>query len=289
MRLSYPLLFFSITLFLFCLILSSPIQAQEDYPIGSVITITLQNGQKISGELISKTDREIRMKKGKEITRIPIANIAYMSQSETGIEPEIAYLQDRYFLFSSAIPMDKGDIYYRNMNVFFNAFSIGVTSNFSIAGGFETLTLLAGEFPTVFIAPKFNVPVTKNVYLGVNSISYFRSEFFVSALFGNATIGNESYNINLGIGFGIDGIESVSSAFYTLSGIAKISNKVSLMAELISVDAFNDFFSSFVSLNARIKLRGDIFLDVGFIRIGEFDGTFNLPTVGIALPISKSN
>ncbi len=269
-------------------VITVPILAQEDIPLGSKVTIVMNNGSQISGELVSKTELEIRIRKGEEVTSIPMSNVSYVSYTDENTMSIQGALQDRYYLFSSAMPMDKGDIYYRNLNVFINTFSFGVTSNFSVAGGIETISLIAGEFPTFIIAPKFNVPVAKNFHLGVTSVSYLRDDFFISTVFGNGTFGNTSNNVSLGVGFGVDGVESTSSAFYTLSGIVKLSNKVSLMGEFISIDAFNDFFSNFFNINARIKFKGDVFFDIGFMRVNEFGDQSLLPTVGVAAPIKKS-
>ena len=269
-------------------VITSHVLAQEEIPLGSKVIIVMNNGTQISGELVSKTEFEVRIRVGEEVTSILMSNVSYVSYTDENIMSNQGALQDRYYLFSSAMPMDKGDIYYRNLNVFINTFSYGVTSNFSIAGGIETIILIAGEFPTFIFAPKLNVPVAKNFHLGVTSVSYFRNEFFVSTVFGNGTYGNTLNNVSLGIGFGVDGVESASSAFYTLSGIVKLSNKVSLMGEFITIDALNDFFSNFFNINARIKFKGDVFFDIGFMRVNDFDDRTLLPTVGVAAPIKKS-
>ena len=200
--------------------------------------------QSISGKLLLITEKEIviqsatmgeiRLQKENIKSMIPVLSI---DEKKSGIwfaNPN----PSKYLLGNSAIPMEKNTGYYQNTWIFVNSFSYAFTKNFSLAGGFEIFSILAGgEGPYAFyINPKVSFKVAKNFYAGGN-ILYANTiktveEFGGLATFNAfATYGNKNNNITGAMGFGWADGEFSPKPVIIVSGMVRASKRIAFVSE----------------------------------------------------------
>jgi hypothetical protein len=262
------------------------LHAQETLEKGQIVTITLSNQEKITGKVISEDDAYLYLMVKSEKLSIPKKNILYHSiaSDEDIKEGEYKDYADQYFLTPSAIPVSKGEIYYRNIDLFGHLFSFGVTERFSINAGFESLSLFAGETPVFIFTPKYSIPLNEKLRIGLGASSFIHEDDFGAFLFGNGTIGNSKNNLTLGLGLATDGDEVVDQPLFFLGYAVSISERFGFYGDYISIPIFDDDdYEGILTFNMRIKFRGGIAFDIGAGTNSGFDGA--IPSLAVILPI----
>lgn len=177
------------------------------------------------------------------------ANIVYTDQGKveynseqvkkiTKIKPVSQFgfenpIPTKYFLGPSAIPLKKGTSYYNNQGVIFNSVQTGVSNNISIGGGLEFLSLFVSGSPLLYGNIKISASASDRFHYGGGLITGgilgfddYGSEFFV-APYAMITVGNYDHNLTFG-GGGV--LESYPFGVFTLSGMTRVSRKVSLIS-----------------------------------------------------------
>jgi hypothetical protein len=258
------------------------INAQQNITgeISKKYQITLNDGSTISGKLLSITDKEVVIESGSigEV-RLPKENIKSMiivssyDEKKTGIwfpNPN----PTKYLLGSSAIPLEKNNGYYQNTWIFFNSFSYAFTKNFSLSGGFEIFSVLAGgDGPYVFfINPKVSFKVANNFYAGGNvlyattirTIEEFKGLGTINAF---GTYGNKNNNITGALGWGWADGEFSSKPVITISGMTRVSKRIAIISEnwLVPETATNGGYYGLFSYGIRF-LGEKISIDLAFIN-----------------------
>ncbi|MFM6956943.1 MAG: hypothetical protein ACKOX1_10410 [Ignavibacteria bacterium] len=144
----------------------------------------------------------------------------------------------RYLFAPSAFNLKQGEGYYQNTYLFINTFNYGITDNFSMGLGFEFIStfasLGASDFdPIYFLTPKYSMQVAENVRVGVGvlygKISDDIGGFGVG--YGLVTYGNPEHNATLGLGFGFFDGELSGDPVITISGMTRLSKRISLVTE----------------------------------------------------------
>lgn len=149
----------------------------------------------------------------------------------------------RYFFAPSAIMLKKGEGYYQNTYLGLNSVNYGLNKYVTIGGGieiFSTFGMLAsnGQFkPTLFITPKVGIPLGKNFYGAIGSMSGYVGAGDV--LFGmhylTGTYGNTERNISVGLGMlgarAQGQVERLNSPVLAFSGMARLTNRLSFVSE----------------------------------------------------------
>jgi len=212
--------------------------------ISKTYQITLNDGSTISGKLLSITNREVIIASGSmgEV-RLQKENIKSMvlvssfDEKKSGIwfpNPN----PTKYLLGNSAIPLEKNTGYYQNTWIFFNTFSYAFTNNFSVSGGFEIFSIMAGgDGPyAFFINPKVSFKVANNFYAGGN-VLYANTIKTVDEFGGLGTInafgtyGNKNNNITGAVGWGWADGEFSSKPLITISGMTRVSKRIAFVSE----------------------------------------------------------
>jgi hypothetical protein len=212
--------------------------------ISKTYQVTLNDGSVISGKLMSITDREVIISSSSmgEIN-IQKENIKTMVQVLDINEKKSGVWFDnpnpsKYLLGNSAIPLEKHTGYYQNAWIFVNSFSYAFTKNFSLAGGFEIASLLAGgDGPYAFyINPKASFKIARNFYAGgnilyANTIKTVEDFGGLATLNAFATYGNKNNNITGAVGFGwADGTFSPRPVMI-ISGMVRASKRIAFVSE----------------------------------------------------------
>jgi len=187
--------------------------------------------------------------------------------------------ETRYLFAPSAINLKKGEGYYQNTYLLLHSFNYGITDNFSIGGGFEflsTIGLIGDSYfnPICFITPKLGFQVQEKLYLGVGMLIGNVpgiTPLIMSYVLG--TYGDTEDNITLGIGMSSAELNLPKSPVYALSGMTRISKRMSLITEnwILPFDIYKPIFSY------GIRFSGEqMSADFALINNGDFAEDFIL-------------
>lgn len=223
-----------------------PLSAQQKVQgePGKTYQFTMNDGSVVSGKLISDTEREIVIQSGSmgeirlEKSNIRSMTVVSTSDLKTGGVWFANPNPSKYLIGSSAIPLEKKTGYYQNTWIFVNSACYAFTNNFSVSGGFEILSILAGgDGPFVFfINPKASFKIADNFYAGGN-ILYANTLKTVDEFGGLATLngfftyGNTNNNITAAAGWGWADGEFSSKPILSISGMTRVSKRIAFVSE----------------------------------------------------------
>jgi hypothetical protein len=252
--------------------------------INKTYKITLNDGSVVSGKLLLITEKdivissaamgEIHLQKQNIKSMTPVLDI---NEKKSGIwfdNPN----PSKYLLGNSAIPMEKHTGYYQNTWLFVNSFSYAFTKNFSLAGGFEIFSLLAGgEGPYAFyINPKASFRIAKNFYAGgnilyVNTIKTAEEFGGLATLNAFATYGNKNNNLTGAVGFGWADGEFSPRPVMIVSGMVRASKRIAFVSENWAVPKLDDetteTYGYYGIFSYGIRFLGEkISVDLAFIN-----------------------
>ena len=209
----------------------------------SLIKIKGDAGLTYVGTIIERNDKEIiLLTEGKTKVHIPIETIQDIRSIPSSHFHDGEYWfpnpnETRYLYAPSAFNLKKGEGYYQNTYLFINSFNYGFTDNFSFGVGFEFLSIFGsfgGDFnPIFFLTPKYSMQVSENLRVGIGvlygNVSNLVGGFGVG--YGLATYGNPEHNATLGLGFGFFDGDFSTDPVITISGMTRISRRISLVTE----------------------------------------------------------
>jgi hypothetical protein len=233
----------------FCMVLfSAGAQAQkkfDNYEFDSSMTyiIKLKDGTEFIGKVTEKKAGTIVMRTTSvPHVEVPVAEIKTINEVNAANIRKGAYWfpnphASRYLYGPSAFSLKKGEGYYQNTYLVVNSVNYGVTKNLSVGGGIEFISTFTGH-PIFFITPKVTFKVAGKFHAGagvlVASIPNFSEDNDRSTAgiaYGIATYGTEEHNLTAGLGYGFLQDELAPYPIVTLSGITRVSRKISLVSE----------------------------------------------------------
>ncbi len=249
--------------------------AVDSLTMGQTIEVEMHNGEEFRGVYQGLSGRALVLVTTNGEIRLIMQNVKQISE----YDPNSLYVfqnpnETRYFFAPSAIPLRKGEGYYQNTMLSLNFVNVGVTDNVSIGGGLELISTFAGS-PIWFLTPKVGFKVDDKSHVGAGAlVAGLAGEGAFTLTYGVYTYGSSDSNITLGIGYGWSDGEGFPT--FTLSGMHRVSNSVSLMSEnyLLS-DGSQDLFFSIQGL--RFLTRRSSF-DVGLIVSPELFEDVGIPT-----------
>lgn len=277
-----------------------------NYTTDDVLKLSLSDGSVIIGQYKNVSTDYLIVQSGiLGVVNVPKGNIksiillmpAQMKLDRSGFAMD-DHNSTHYIVSPSAYGLRKGQKYFENIAIFWNSYAIGLTDNFSIAVGGEILSLLLNQnFPIIFFSPKLSFPFKNEngAFSFTGTIfstpeSDFRTFAFVSSAL---TIGsrNNNFTIGGGIGWNTEGGFKDEVVPLTLSGMYRMSRKLSLMTEnwfLLENDL--DDITSIVSLGLRVHFNkpGSAF-NVGLWRILGVDlsNVIGIPYVSAVIALGK--
>ena len=194
----------------------------------------------------------------------------------------------RYFFSPAELNLKGGGGgYYQNNYILLNSIYVGIADYVSIGGGFEFISLFDKESPDpmYFLTLKGGAPVTKNLHHGAGILfadvhSSFASDnvdydhFGIG--FGLITFGNTDHNLTFGFGKGFENGKTEERPVFTISGMTRVSKKVSFVSEnwLIpatkeeSVQEYNSTYNSTYYTSRRVNIY-PLYFSYGFRFFGE--------------------
>jgi hypothetical protein len=241
---------------------------------GSVITGTLLLINEREAVILSATMGEIRLQK----ENIKSMNqVLAINEKKSGVwfsNPN----PSKYLLGNSAIPMEKHTGYYQNTWIFVNSFSYAFTKNFSLAGGFEIFSVMAGgDGPYAFyINPKASFRISENFYAGgnllyANTIRTLEDFAGLATLNAFATYGNKNNNLTGAVGFGWADGEFSPKPVIILSGMVRASRRIAFVSENWIVPTMDETtantYSYYGIFSYGIRFLGEkISIDLAFMN-----------------------
>lgn len=193
------------------------VNAQDEKNVldSNFVIITTNDGNDVTGTIISEDARELTIKltNGKTVI-IPayIVKSRKIITKENIIGGQIVYSNphpSRYFYTPSALPMKKDEVYLQSVYYIYYHAQIGLTDNFSIGGA---TTFLGAP---VFLTGKYSIKVSEKDHFAIGGIfgnmSWMRPETNLGIGFVNYTHGTAEYNFTITAGY---------------SGITNINKKV---------------------------------------------------------------
>lgn len=276
-------------LFLF---LGNTVMCQEPITgeINQTCKVTLNDGSVITGRLLQMTGREIVIFSGAvgemHIQRENIKSITPVStidEKRSGIwfaNPN----PSKYLIGSSAIPPEKHTGYYQNTWIFVNSFSYAFTRNFSLAGGFEIISLLAkGGGPyAYYLNPKVSFKIAGNFYAGTNFL--YANTIQTTGDFGGlatlnafATYGNRNNNLTAAIGWGWADGNISDRPLITLSGMVRVSKRIGFVSENWIIPGVKEGSSFYGIYSYGIRFLGEkTSIDLAFLNNSDISTGFVL-------------
>ena len=138
---------------------------------------------------------------------------------------------NRLFFGPTARNLRRGEGYVQNMEVFLLSVNYGLSDNFSM-GVMATIIPEAGGNNLFALTPKFSLPVSEKVRVGVGAMVVFTRGGSGGIAYGNATYGGADHNVTAGLGYGFAGYGSFArTPVVMLGGATRIGRRISLLNE----------------------------------------------------------
>lgn len=143
--------------------------AQTEWPVlndSDRVVVTMEDGSEFRGTVVLQTDSTLTLATVNGELQLLRSRI-----DEVKIDDYVGEFRfpnphaTRYFFSPSAIPLRSGEGYYQNLELVGNFANVGVTDFFSIGGGFEFLSTVAG-YPIFFLTPKLGWQVADKWHVG---------------------------------------------------------------------------------------------------------------------------
>ena len=260
-------------------------QSQEEtFRMGEKVKIVLVNGTVIEGKLVAEDLGSYTVLMDGEQVIIPKDKVkrGVEVKRQVFIE-EYRDFADQYFIVPSALQVGKGNSYYRNINLFGNIFSFGVSDNFSINGGFESASLIGGNLPGLIVTPKFSLPLSEDLHFGIGSTSFIFTENIGTTAFSNITYGDQQNNLTLGINIGIGDADFLNAPLFSVGYMFSLDKKVSLLGEFLFIDDLG--YDALFDVAVRIKNRSGWAFDIGMVSTFEAIDNGAIPAIAVVIPL----
>lgn len=197
--------------------------------------VTKNDGTEYVGVILKQDAREILLQTEK-LGEIVIPKHEISSIEELGDENYVSAksagskFATRYFFTYNGLPMRKGESY-AMIQLAGAEYHVAIVDNLSIGG----ITSWIGV--PIVASAKYAIPVTDNFSLAVGALagtgSWAAWNSYGVMPYGSVTIGNPRLNLNFSGGYLTIGNEgsSVSAPLYSIGGMARLSDRVSVIGD----------------------------------------------------------
>jgi hypothetical protein len=168
---------------------------------------------------------------------------------------------------------EKGSFYFRNTSLILNSFGYSITSDFSINGGFDFISLFEKEpvsyrkKAAFYIWPRYNFSISENIRCGTSFLyvrddgNYFDSNLGVPML--SVSYGDADKNIDIGSGCPVFKASEEKVPFLIANGLYRLTNRIALEAEYFDMSHYRN--SHFVNFGLRFIAR-NLAVDSGMMN-----------------------
>jgi hypothetical protein len=201
-----------------------------------IVKIVLKDGSVLIGEIISEDDTQLTIQTRSGIkSEVPKVEISKRSIVTDKIVEGQVWDSDpnatRLFFSPTGRPLNKGEGYFAIYELFFPFLAVGLTDNFTLAGG---MSLFPGADDQLFyVAPKYAFLNTENTHVSAG-VLYLRvpdvSEG-AGIIYGVGTFGSNDKALTAGLGFGFAGDEFADKPLLTIGGEIRTGQHTKLISE----------------------------------------------------------
>lgn len=189
-----------------------------------------------------------------------------------------------YLIKPSSFGLKKGEAYYQNIWLLFNAVNIGLTDYMSLGIGGILIPSIDTSIPA-WISPKFTIPVMKDkVHLGLGSVNgafLGNDPYSFGMLYGDIGVGSDYNHVSFGLGTTYDDGRWLDEAVFTFSGVLRLGRSFSITTENYVLKE-----QSFYSAYAYHHLSPQVVLQYGLIIQNDNFDSFTIPMLGILVPLN---
>jgi hypothetical protein len=197
----------------------------------------------------------------------------------------------RLFFAPTGRMLEKGEGYFSDTYLFFLNFVGGVTSRFTMGGGFSIFPTSDFSNNVFYVTPKLGLVASPNVNVAVGALVGFLGADLLDdgsglgtfgIMYGVSTFGSADGSITLGTGFGFAGGEVTDRPLIMLGGEKRIARRTSLVTENYVVPGESPAIVSY-----GLRFFGDrLSVDFAFVNLfgGDQDPIFpGIPYVAFAV------
>jgi hypothetical protein len=203
-------------------------------PEGITQIITLEDGSKLFGRIVSVGDKTITFKGNMGVINIEtdkIKNIEEISASSIkGGEYWFPNPNRSRLLFGpTARSVGKKNGYLFDVFIFFPGLAYGITDNFMVTGGASIIPEVDDQL--FYFAPKlsFNAGRQLDVAVSLNVFRLFDQTLYIGLP--NMTYGSEDNNFTAGVGFAFTDEEAADNPVGTIGGVYRLSRRLAVVGE----------------------------------------------------------
>ncbi len=205
-------------------------QTETENRVVQTVEVKMNDGEKFQGQLVRQDEQNIVLLTKNGEIKLDASKMKYIKDVEP-YEGKYSFRNPndtRYFFGTSAKTLKKGEGYYQNINVLFNAVNVGITDNISIGGGFEFISTVIVQEPLWFLTPKVGFPISEKISIGGGLlIGGIGSNGAGGLGYGVFTYGSADSNFSIGLGYGFNS----SRPTLVASGMHRVNNRISLVTE----------------------------------------------------------
>lgn len=262
------------------LMVSGQLYASEEALSDSPVSISLNDGSKLMGEIVQENDSTITIVtlSGLEV-EVPGSSIISIKQTRGRLVNGMFHRFDpnysRLMFAPTGRPLRKGEGYFSDYYVSFPGISYGFTDQISVMAGFSVIPGLGLTEQLKYIAPRFGFQTSDEFAVSVGAIYVSIEDVAAGIAFGVGTIGRQDKSFTAGIGLGYTSEEEEDFKFadhpiIMMGGNIRLSNSIALVSENWFVTG-KDFDIGQQPLGVAVRFFGDrLAADVGVIIVGEF-------------------
>lgn len=279
--------------------IKSQSQEKDNLPndsTASTYEFVLKDGTRIIGQLLDQS-KESYIIKTPNFGTIKLANnqvssMTLIDQSGSKNPNSTTYENQfgfKYFIFPTAIPVEKKNWYYTNQYLFISNFTYGITKHLSASLSFFTFV------PTSFLSPSIKITVNPDskVKFAINGQYLFvRGTTNNNAVFlqGIITSGDQHNNFTFAVGKFVSNQGGDEGSIITIGFVKKVSPKLTVISENNILIGKNSTINTGGLLSAGLRFdRRTHSFDLGLlVPTSGLDRNLNLiPYLGFNLKLSK--
>jgi hypothetical protein len=207
----------------------------------TIQVVTMQNGSKLMGRIISVGDNQVTFKSELGETKIEVAMIKEIKEVPAKAIKKGNYWFEnpnatRLYFAPTARMLKQGQGYFCDYYLFFPGVSYGITDNISIGGGMSLFPGVSLNNQVYFLTPKIGLSATKNscfsigaLWMALPKIDHKRNSLGI--VFGSGTLGNPDGSITFGLGYGFVNGDFADKPAVILGGEKRFARRLSFVTE----------------------------------------------------------
>src|SRR5687767_4934034 len=224
-------------------VLAGPASRAAEEPadtVGAAVTIELEDGSRLVGRVVAEDELRVRVRTASglevDVLRSTIASLrAASAAAHSQRRPDPNY--SRLMFAPTGRPLRKGDGYFSDYELVFPGFAVGLTDNFSLAGGVSTIPAIGLGEQLFYISPKLGFNLSDRASVAVGGLlagAGWDDDFdSVGIALAVGTFGTPDRSLSLGLGLARELGDDYADTepILMLGGQLRLSDSIALVSE----------------------------------------------------------